>query len=287
MKIFFTVVFAIVAVPGISQLTSTSQWTYMKGGNVLHGVKGVSHPANNPNQLQNSSSWTDQSGNLWLFGGNKHLAQQPYFNTMWKYSVLSNEWTWMHGDSLASARGIYGTKGVESSLNCPGARTGATTWVDSTGHFWLFGGIGFATTSVTGVLNDLWRYNKTTNQWAWIKGDSSINIAASSVGKGISSSTNKPGCRTTSIGWTDANNNFWLFGGNSGAFGGQNLNDLWKFNMANQNWTWVKGDTARNKLSVYGIKGVADSNCLPGKIQLVTFGCLVEKVMRTVVRLGT
>ncbi len=36
--------------------------------------------------------------------------------------------------------GIYGTKGTPDPANIPGARTGATSWTDNDGKFWLFGG---------------------------------------------------------------------------------------------------------------------------------------------------
>ncbi|MBL0052495.1 MAG: hypothetical protein IPP29_13795 [Bacteroidetes bacterium] len=38
----------------------------------------------------------------------------------------------------------------------------------------LFGGFGEANSS-TGLLNDLWKYDITNNEWAWMSGDSTIN----------------------------------------------------------------------------------------------------------------
>lgn len=38
--------------------------------------------------------------------------------------------------------GIYGSKGVASILNFPGSREPSCSWKDSTGIFWMYGGLG-------------------------------------------------------------------------------------------------------------------------------------------------
>ena len=42
----------------------------------------------------------------------------------------------------------------------PGGRSNATSFIDSLGELWLFGGEGYDSTSTTGngYLNDMWRY---------------------------------------------------------------------------------------------------------------------------------
>ena len=42
--------------------------------------------------------------------------------------------------------------------NIPGGRNHATSWTDSSGHFWLFGGKGFDSNGIRGHFNDLWKY---------------------------------------------------------------------------------------------------------------------------------
>jgi len=76
-------------------------------------------------------------------------------------SPTAKEWTWASGSSAANGEGTYGTLGVASSSNVPGARSSqgiAVTWTDSSGNFWLFGGVGYDSTGTLGSLNDLWRY---------------------------------------------------------------------------------------------------------------------------------
>lgn len=51
--------------------------------------------------------------------------------------------------SISSA---YGTFRVPSSANFPGARMASTTWADTSGNLWLFGGEDIV------KENDLWKY---------------------------------------------------------------------------------------------------------------------------------
>ena len=53
---------------------SSGQWTWMSGSNVVnqigtYGTLGTPAPANVPGARDSDVSWTDMSGNLWLFGG--------------------------------------------------------------------------------------------------------------------------------------------------------------------------------------------------------------------------
>lgn len=68
-------------------------------------------------------------------------------NDLWYYNVSSSEWNWMGGSDSVGATGNYGTRGVGSVDNIPGARDAATTWIDSNDNLWLFGGLNFAASS--------------------------------------------------------------------------------------------------------------------------------------------
>ena len=57
---------------------------------------------------------------------------------------------------------LYGTQGTASVGNVPGGRNSSSSWIDSSGNLWLFGGIGYDSTGTVGYLNDLWQYNPST-----------------------------------------------------------------------------------------------------------------------------
>src|ERR1035441_3858127 len=53
-----------------------------------------------------------------------------------------------------------------------GGRLGTVSWTDQSGNFWLFGGNGYDADGMAGYLNDLWEFNPSTNEWAWMGGSS-------------------------------------------------------------------------------------------------------------------
>ena len=131
--------------------------------------------------------------------------------------------------------GSYGTVGIPAAGNLPSGRNQATTWTDANGNFWLFGGVatGFDGDSGFSYFNDLWEFNPSVNEWAWMGGSDAFPEAAGVYGtQGTPSPQNFPGVRWGGAGWTDAQGNLWLFGGegypNSVVFF-YDLGDSWKY----------------------------------------------------------
>jgi N-acetylneuraminic acid mutarotase len=142
---------------------SNGQWTWMSGSSLanqagVYGTRGMPAPANVPGFRQLAISWTDSSGNFWLFGGNgiDSASGVGLLNDLWKYS--NGEWTWMSGSNLINQNGAYGTQGLIAPGNIPGARLESNSWVDGNGNLWLFGGFGVPASGTEGNLSDLWMY---------------------------------------------------------------------------------------------------------------------------------
>ena len=116
-------------------------------------------------------SWADNNGNLWLFGGYGYdiNSSRGYLNDLWKYNTSNGKWTWVSGSSESNQANIW-YKGSYSSANIPGARDSALTWIDASGNLWLFGGCVTVDQFNCSLINDLWEYNITTNQWRWVSG---------------------------------------------------------------------------------------------------------------------
>jgi N-acetylneuraminic acid mutarotase len=140
-------------------------WTWMSGSKIgsqrgVYGKKGLPDAANVPGARGQSISWTDSSGNLWLFGGckvsNDHRLTQR--NDLWCYNSDTDMWTWMSGPDTYNQRGSYGTKGTPHIDNVPGARGQSISWIDSSGNLWLFGGYGQSSDDRSDRMNDRWRY---------------------------------------------------------------------------------------------------------------------------------
>jgi hypothetical protein len=101
-------------------------------------------------------------------------------------------------------------------------------------------------------------------QWTWIGGDNVPNIYGVYGQKGVENSTNKPGSRAWASNWTDAAGNLWLFGGYGYAASAVgDLNDLWKYNVNTNRWTWMAGDSIANSGDKHGALGEEGSGYTP------------------------
>ena len=149
----------------------------------------------------------------------------------------AGQWTWMLGANYPGNNAVYGTKTVFDSVNNPDGLYEACQWTDTSGNFWLFGG----TATSTLVNNNLWKYDPTINQWAWMNGPGTQNDPGNYGTRGVPSATNVPPCRSLAMAtWVDKNNNLWFFGGveNNTSF-----NDLWRYNISTNQWTWISGNS--------------------------------------------
>ena len=227
--------------------------------NAQHEAQGgvYATPGMPPARL-GAATWTDKTGNLWLFGGSDG---GHYLNDLWMFnaSTLSGnftasagQWTWESGAATANVdqNGIY----PPTANPYPGARTNAVTWTDAAGNFWLFGGFGKDGAGTLGFLNDLWEY--TGGAWTFISGSTTANAIGVYGTPGVPAGTNLPGGRQEAVGWADASGNLWLFGGegedgNNPATANGILNDLWVYNIAAKQWTFVMGDTTANQTGIY------------------------------------
>jgi N-acetylneuraminic acid mutarotase len=276
MKTILIAVLVLFSLSLSAQISTNSNWTWVKGDTTryikgIYGSKGISSPLNKPGGRGYGNTWTDANGKLWLFGGDGYSRSfsNGYLNDIWKYDPASNQWTWVKGDSVGNAHGTYGTLGVSAAANNPGGRTGSFGWLDPSGQFWVFGGVGSSCCTYDITLNDLWKYNPSTNQWTWVKGNNTSGTPAVYGIKGIASSANNPGVRYQGLSWTDLMGNLWLFGGNGSDINNSSdkLNDLWKYNRSTNQWMWVSGDSVIDMPGRYGTKGVPSSLNKPGARQ--------------------
>lgn len=251
------------------------QWYWMSGSNKtgasgVYGTKGTSNWGNVPGAREGAGSWTESVGHLWLFGGygRDSTGSEGMLNDLWRVD-LPDSWTWVSGASTANAAGVYGTQGIASASNIPGARQASVTWTDAAGNLWLFGGYGIDSMGNTGELNDLWHFSPTTGQWTWINGANTRWEPTVYGVKNVQAPSNMPGARLGAVSWTDSSGNLWLFGGrgitSQGATAYQgHVNDLWRFSISTGQWTWVSGSNVAEATSVYGTKGIASPSNVPG-----------------------
>ena len=253
--------------------STTGNYKWIGGSEIvnqsgIYGTLGVEDVNNIPGARDESVTWIDGSGNLWMFGGNIYdkNGTQGYSNDLWKFDPLTENWTWMGGSDVVNQFGTYGTKGVGDVTNIPGARINSIAWSDGSGNFWLFGGFGFDKIGNIGELNDLWKYDLATGKWTWMAGSvDRYNIGIYGT-KGTGNVNNIPGSREKSASLTDGSGNLWMFGGYGYDKNGPSdwLNDAWKYEPTSGKWTWISGSDLNGQPGIYGTIGKGDINNIPG-----------------------
>ncbi len=201
-------------------------WTWVGGSQLIDQPGIYTAPTPTPGAHLNSAQWKDKQGNFWLFGGTGTASQSGgYLNDLWQYNPVDGTWAFMGGSTSGSSPGSYGQKLIPDVTNIPSARGESVSWVDSQGNLWLYGGQGYVTSTVFGKLSDLWKFDGTI--WTWMNGNNTVNQAPDFGTLGSFTDTTNPGARYSSVGWTDSNDNLWLFSGYVTNLGP--MNDLWKY----------------------------------------------------------
>jgi hypothetical protein len=259
--------------------TTEGQWIFVGGSELVDQPGTYSGAGAVPGARVNPVAWKDSSGNFWLFGGYGFdgSGNLGYLNDLWEYT--GGKWTFVSGSALANQDGVYGNPGTAAPTNIPGGRHEAVGWADAIGNLWLFGGEGEDSVgTANGILNDLWMYNISSNQWTFVTGSVTANQtgvyglqplvgppstigAAGTVGLTGGTTGTFPGSRWGASGWTDNGGNFWLFGGwgldSTGTNGNGALNDLWVYTPNATaglpgTWTWIKGSNTGSDNGLYG-----------------------------------
>lgn len=209
-----------------------------------YGTQGITSPTNTPPGREDMAVEKVNDSLFYLFGG---LKGSDFFNDLWRYNSITNEWTWLAGSQNFGEPGIYGVQGVPDPANMPGSRRRMATAVDDNGNLWVFGGDGYDVNGDIGRLNDLWKYNPVSGEWTWMSGSTTRNAIGDYGTIDISVPSNQPPARYWAEMWY-TNDRVYLFGGITTG----NKNDVWYFDTATDEWVWTNGTSGSNTAGVYG-----------------------------------
>jgi N-acetylneuraminic acid mutarotase len=139
-------------------------WKYLGTGSVSSEFNGRW-----PAERWNPVSWTDNSGYLWLYGGDGHQVDtaapsggwvENVLDDLWRYNPATGHWTSLNGNYVNS-NGSASTKPCPppSDSAYPGYIVGASSWTDGSGKFWLFVGTAGVPDPVANACNTMWTYD--------------------------------------------------------------------------------------------------------------------------------
>ncbi len=175
-----------------------------------------------------------------------------------------NDWSWFDGSKTSNQKETSTPPPAPPpaaptfDTSSPGGRKYPATWTDFNGNLWLFGGYGLTfTTGLTPPatqLNDMWEYVNTQNYFgSFYNYWQNLKPALGPGG---------PSPREGAVTWTQpgAGGDLFLFGGEDQLL--NFYNDIWRYNIAGNTWTLVRGGA--NNSGVYGTQGTAAAGNTPG-----------------------
>lgn len=225
--------------------------------------------------------YTDPSNNVFacLFGG-QSIYQAPssakFRANIWCRQIapsLSIKWVLKQGPAIDNSNANLTTalpsspnKNDDSTSNYPSPRGLPAKW-DTGRYLWIYGG----QQTNSGSLNDLWRYDKINNSWAFMSG-SAISATTLPVRGviGVEDPSYNPGCRYAANGFVGKDGYLYLYGGIQ-ALGATNpyvYSDMWRYNTKTNMWAWVSGSSTVTAgtplLPSYGTKLIQSPANTPG-----------------------
>ncbi len=239
------------------------QWAWMGTFDYTrHGIKGSGTSNTSPGgRIHANVSWTDSTGNLWIYGGlyfDPNIWYWKQMGDIWKYDITSGIWNWMSGDSTANPQGVYGPVGVPSTNNSPLARNTQFYWKDDSYNLWLAGGENYISSQ---FYNDVWKFNSKTLEWTLIQGTATPDTTNITTGDCIHDINNRQGGRYQNRAtWNICNNVILNYGGFKTLDGFTNINDLWGFLPTQNVWVRINHHASTG---AYGIKGIASPSNYP------------------------
>lgn len=134
---------------------------------------------------------------------------------------------------------------------------------------YIFGGYGRDSASTLGLLSDMWRYNITSQNFAYLSGSTFVNDGGTVGGLGVFSSNYTPPARRSygaNLVYLSSKNSLYLFGGSNGnGLTSCIYNDLWQYSLTSNQWAFLNGSVGcQVSTGVYGTKLVEDPSNVPG-----------------------
>ena len=253
----------------------TNKWTCIKNPNsidAIYGSQNSSNIDNTPPSLIYMSNAVVLNNEAYLFGGyelggnTSTELNREHHNSLWKYNILTNQWTWLKGKQLTKHPGFYGKKGVERSENLPSSRLNSFLWIDGN-NVKMLGGSVYNTNSYS---QEFWNYNISTNNFTWIDGITSMYQHNNQNSQYYFENLNTPSVYNfvgpSKLKWGEKGEKLWFFStlNNQPFLGNSYLGGMFEYDIATSTCYKIKefSSTPYN-YGIYGQINVTDALNIP------------------------
>eukprot|EP01122_Echinamoeba_exundans_P009235 TRINITY_DN3217_c0_g2_i1.p1 TRINITY_DN3217_c0_g2~~TRINITY_DN3217_c0_g2_i1.p1 ORF type:complete len:899 (+),score=96.05 TRINITY_DN3217_c0_g2_i1:110-2806(+) len=203
-----------------------AMWTWMVGSTNLGapgvlGEVGTPSQSNYPSASSSLQTWmTTSPKKLWLYGSSE------MYNEFWSYEISTRQWTLMATPSSES----------RTSNAYPGLLYYGFAFSVDNNQLFIFGGSGR-----NGFSNALWRYKIDVGTWTFMGGN-----GTSSYGSiGVPDASNYPPPRRGASGGYDPVNRRVVVVGSTPSVETAFGSDVWSYDVDNNVWTWIYGDSSK------------------------------------------
>lgn len=231
---------------------SLQKWRWIEGDSMpnrfgVYNNKNATLASSRMGGRSNALFWQNDSLAYFANGSGYCFSGKTYStDDLWKYNKNTGLWTWLSGKNNASAFRVSYQQNVTNSNNTPANALPLATWRVGDNVY-------------TYYIDDqrwektMWKYNVPANSWSLLKVDTgSYRVPGT---KGVFANGNWPGKKESATYWV-ANGKLYLFGGL--CFESGMSNELWEFDIVQNNWRWVTGTLTEDKIGHYGTKGQAN-----------------------------
>ncbi|TAE18460.1 MAG: hypothetical protein EAY72_00640, partial [Bacteroidetes bacterium] len=233
---------------------STNTWTWMGGSSTgvgpTYGTMGTPSATVEPGGRSEANMWI-VGNKIYIQGGIRGyngIFGYTASDDMFSFDITTNQFTYIKGSSSNVVAMVTNTAGTENATSTPGSRYAAHFWKDASDNLWLFGGKRVTGQFDVGYANDLWKFNPTTNNWTFVKGETTTNGTGTYGTLNTPAPTNMPRARSNTFGGAIGASQIIIFGGESTNINTL-LNDAWMFDVVSNNWTWIGGTNTTNNFS--------------------------------------
>lgn len=187
------------------------------------------------------ATWVDDTGRLWVHGGGNGTEDTfECQRDLWVFTPGPNTWAMIRPpgrNATDRLSFVAGLSGVESPAYYPPGSCGAATRF-ANGIAWMYGGR--FPDSWSDDWNDLWRFNVSSGNWAWVSGSLGGFQQPFWVKSGYFSPSYHPGsgAHRPWLGYLPGMNWIWLWGGISNA---GRPGEVWTYSITDGQWAISPG----------------------------------------------